>query len=516
MTTTNGNQAIPPNTPVSAKRDRTPALLLAVILLTGLLLIYAAQTGLGRWQVDEFRYFADHRALGWRAYFARFYVSPRPLSEFLIYVYGAIVLAADRPFIPQALLTLWAASLFSIAAAAHATLRRAPGRRLAAAAFGLAPMLFILQISPVTELFYWPIATVAYLPVVAAITSLMLLLSHDPAPATRQAWCCVALLVAALSHEIGAAFAIGFGLAAAALPRPNRQPILWWLAPALAGLLVMLALVLFRSDIVDLGSDTKPYTGRLIASALVALRQMSIDLITTSNFPHDALGITAALLQKSTFATGFALIWIRHGTVHPNRWHLSLAIGIAIAIFFSLLAAYYHYGELCCERHATARQWLIELLFILAATSALLRWPTRPGQRTAWLGPLLLIASLLPVIAQIPAIRADFGQMAIARSARFKTWQSSLAPGPQMQFYMPPDNVDMLIHGTSTTVGTYDLATRSPDPNDLVAAIGRFFRKTTVVACQAWQTQDSFLIDGTFIPACPPHDGPPDIVFNTH
>ncbi len=487
------------------------AILLAFLALLGLSLVYAAQTGLGHWQVDEFRYFADHDSLGWRAYFERFEVSPRPLSELLIYFYGAMVLAFERSFVSAALLSIWGASLLGMAVVARATMVRIRGRLLAAGTLAVAPMLFTLQTSPVTEMFYWPIATVAYLPMAAAITASMFLLADGAGPGWRQGWCGVMLMVAALSHEIGAAMAIGFALGAAAL---GIRVARWWLLPALAGVLVMMGLVLFRSHYVDLGSDTKPYTGRLIASAAASLRQMAVDVVTTGSFAHDLGGVVAALLQKIAFAAGFALIWIRFGAVRSTRWHVALGAGIAAAVYFSLLGAFYHYGELCCERQASARQWLIELDYILAAAAILLRWQGRPI-RAGWVGPLLLVASLLPVIVQIPAMRSDFAQLPMAGAARFKTWRSGLAPGSRMQLYLPPTNPDMLIHGTSTAIGTYDLHTIPYDPGDIVAAAGRFFGKRTVDVCEAWQTAESFLLDGRFIPACPPHDGPPDWVINT-
>ena len=188
-------------------------LLISLTILACLLVMYAAQTGLGHWQVDEFQYFTDHRANGWNAYFKRFYVSPRPLSELFIYVYGTAVLAFNRDLVPEALMVLWGGSLLGIVAAAWATLGRPPARLLAATTLGIAPMIFVMQISPVTEMFYWPVATVAYVPTVAAITALLFLLGEEPSPARRRC-CCTALLVSALSHEIGAALAIGFAVVA--------------------------------------------------------------------------------------------------------------------------------------------------------------------------------------------------------------------------------------------------------------------------------------------------------------
>ena len=485
-----------------------------VAVLVSLFSLYARQTSLGHWQVDEFRYFTDQRALEWRAYIQRLYTSPRPLSEAFIYGYGTMVLAFKRDFIPQVLLAVWAGSLLLTIAAAWSGLRRSPVRGLAAVVLGLAPMIFILQIGPVTELFFWPVATLAYVPTAASITALLFLLDAEPGPA-RQRCCGAALLTAATCHEVGAAFALVFAATASVFvltraTTESRGAVLWLLIPAGAGLCVMLGLVLFRSRFVDLGADTQPYTGLLLASAGAAAWQLLTDIVTTANWPHDPAGGLAAIVQKSMFAVGFAAIWLQCSPVRPNRWHAAMAIGLAGAGYFSLLAAYYHYGQLCCERHAGMRQWLVELGFILAAMAAL----ANRTQMAKWCGPLLVAVSLMPLIKQIPEIRTDLGLIQIAQDARMRTWASGLAAGPQMQFYMPPDSGAMLIHGTSLPVKTFYLDTDA-GLNDLVDSIGAFFGKTVITVCQPWQTHQSFLINGTFIPACPPHDGPPDIVFDT-
>ena len=508
------------------------ALFLLVLVLICLLLAYAAQTGLGHWQADEFSYFADHRALGGRAYFERLYVSPRPLSELLVFVYGSVVLALRGAFITQALLLLWGGSLLAIILTAYITSFGRAGwssRILAAVAIGIGPMLLTMQTGPITEMFYWPIATVAYLPTVAAITCLLLLLGTEPSH-SRRCWCGAALGVATLSHEIGAAVAIGFAITATILAlidnrRDRHLPAMrtvwassWWLSPAIAGIAVMAGLVVFRSSIVDLGSDTKVYTGRLIASAIISVWQSLLEVVRSATFEQSAIGSAASLGQKMIFAIGFALIWMKWGVVKPNRWLGALAGGVVVGIYFSIFAAYYHYGDLCCQRQEAARQWLIELLLILVAVWFLARWPTpikRLAGLRAWAGPGLLIVSLLPVTLQLPALWNDYHMLPFARSARAKTWLSGYTPGKSMEFYMPPDNSNMLVHGTSLDLGTYDLRTGSFAPYDFVNAVGRFFDKSVIVACQSWQTSKSTLVDGTFIPACPPHDGPPDIIVNT-
>ncbi len=493
---------------VPRSRPRLLPLLLALAAVLGILGVFGAQAGLGHWQVDEFRYFHDHWALGLRAFFYRFETSPRPISELLIHLYGALVLELKRPLLEGALLFVWLGSLAGTVAAAHAALRPGAGRWWAALVLGVAPFVFTLVVAPVTEMFFWPVATAAYVPTAAAITALVFLLGEPPGE-RRQAWCGVALWVAALSHEIGAAFAIGFAGAAAVWTWQRRKPVLWWASPAWAGMAVMLSLVVFRSHFDALGAEAKPYTGRLLLSFGAALRQMALDAVTSEPFGSGV----PALVQKAAFAAGVAGVWSRWGTARPNPWLAACGAGLAVAVFFSLLAGFYHYGELCCERHAAIRQWLLALGAVLLAVWALAKqaW----WQRCAdWTGPLLLLASLGPLLLLLPAIREDFGVLELARSARERSWTSGLATGVRMQFYMPPDSPTMLVHGTSLPVGTYETSTL--DWNDLLHSVGRFFGKLGIDACLPWQTEQSFLIDGTrFVPACPPHDGPPDVRFNS-
>ena len=487
-----------------------PALLPAAVSII-LLLIYVGQSGLGRWQVDEFRYFADQRTHGIFALLNRLHDSPRPLSEALIWLYGWVVLQFHRPFVRAALLLLWGGLVAASIGAAWASLNRSPGRLAAAASLGLAPMVFAMQTGPVTELFYWPVAAVAYLPMLAGAGALLFLLAGELTP-RRKRWCLAALLLCALSHEIGAALAIGFALAVALHAVTRRGAVAWeawWMVPAAAGLAVMAGLVLFRSHNIDLGADAKPYHGRLLASAAASLRQLPLDVAAAGDAGGWVAGV--GLGRRIVFAAGFALVWLRAGRVRPG-WLAAFGFGLSVAVFFSLLAAYYHYGDLCCERQAAARGWLIDLGFVLAAVAVLARWPGHAAQRFGWLGPLLLAASLLPMPTRMRAIRADYGVLAMAEQAKGRTWASGLAAGHGgMLFYLPPDSGGMLVHGTSEPVATYELARGAPD---LLDAAGRFFDKSAVTTCLAWQGDKSFLINGRFIPACPPHDGPPDIVWN--
>ena len=489
-----------------------------------LLLVYAGQFGLGRWEVDEFRYFTAQREYGIDAVLNRLYDSPRPFSEALIGLYGWSVLQFQRPLVSAALALLWSGVVIGSILAARVGLNRSPGRLATAVGLGIAPMVFCLQTNRPTEMFYWPVAAAAYLPMLAAAGALPFLLA-GALTRQRKLWCFVALMVCVLSQEIGAALAIGYAMAATLRAvmlrrdtvRASLARELWWIVPVIAGFAVMAGLVLFRSQRVDLGADTKPYHDRLLASIGATLRQLPLDIATVGNADGGWRAAGVGLARKVVFAVGFALVWLRSGRVPPNSWLAVFVSGLGVGVFFSLLAAYYHYGDLCCERQATARGWLIELAFVATAVTALARWPVRqaaaPARLAGWLGPVLLTASLLPTATQIGAIRVDYGLLSLAERAKVRTWASGLATGSrQMLFVMPPDTDAMLIHGTSQPIGTYDLAKGAPD---IIAAAGEFFGKAIVTTCFAWQGEKSVLIDGRrFIPACPPHDGPPDIIWN--
>ena len=494
-----------------AMQDRSRVALWLPLLAAGAVVAaYAGQLGLGRWQTDEYTYFRDERLAGLRALAARLPVSPRPVSELLIHLYGRAVLALDRPLIVTCLGLLWAATLAFLLLAARRALEPGRGRRLLSAALVLSFIAFVLTTNPVTEVFYWPVAAFAYMPTIAGALAAVLLLGGRP-EAGRRRWCGAALLLAACSHEIGAAVAIGLALGAgtAALAARARPTIrdLWWIAPALAGLGVMLALVLFRTGRFELGSEGRATTGNMLASLAATVRHLGRDVLT----PGDGTPASQALAARLLFATGFALTWVRFGQARAGRWLAALALGLFTGAFFSLLAAYFHYGSDCCERQATTRQALIDLLFVIGATALLGRAATSP--LPGWLGPVLLAASLFPFAHRLPAIGEDLANYHLAVEARRKTWASGEAPGAAaMKFFLPPDANGMLIRGTSETIATYAVGSdRTPG---MLTAAGRFFGKTTVIACEPWQTSQSWLLRGHFIPACPPHGGPPDIVYD--
>ena len=502
---------------------RSPALPAAAALLC--IAAYAGQLGLGRWQTEEFTLFANQRDLGLGALPPRLAHSPRPFSEALTFLYGTAVNGVGRPLVEPFLALLWAGMAAAAGAAAWAALPQSPWKALSACALAGVPFAFVLATNEVTEAFYWPVAAAASLPVAGAASALLFLLFRPLTPGRRAA-CCAALLAAGGSSGIGAALALGFAFAAAveAATRPNRlrgaallREGAWWLFPGLVGAAVLATTVLLRAHVVEPGADIQPYTGLLLPSLGVAVRQFALDLVGAAG----SSGLTAILgvAARVAFAAGIAVLWrnAAPGDAGPGRMGAVLAAALIASVGFSLAAAYYRYGTLCCERQATTRAWLLDVLLVLAACWAVARWPA-PGNwlgRSPWLAPVLLTMSLLPALGRAGGLWKGYDVLTLARDGRNRTWRSGAQSGTgQMEFYLPPDGDGLLIRGTSQPLGRYVTdATAGQEAPGMIREVGRYFGKQVVVTCQPWQSEKSWLLNGQFIPACPPHDGPPDVIY---
>lgn len=430
-----------------------------------------------------------------------------------------MVLHLRSPLIAPFLGTLWLATLASASSALYFALPRGRWRIVVSLALPVVLFVFVLVTNEVTELFFWPVAAAAYLPTAVTPLLLMFLLSGPPGRA-RDVACCLALLTGALSSEMGAAFAVGFAAAAAveALSRPSpRGPGLtrglfarggWWALPGLAGLGVAVQLVRGRAHLPELQSASRPFTGHPLASAIAASQQMVRDLVGAAGL-ESGLTWLPALLLKLVFAVSLATVWrwAVPGGIRLGRFAPVLACAILVSAFFSLYGAFLHYGLPCCERQSTTRFWMFDVLAVIVVLVALPRG--LPGPR--WLAPVLLSLSLAPILWRVGGLRADYANLHMATDARMKTWVSAARPGHgPMQFYIPPDELELLIRGTSEPVGRVEIGHGA---SELVDAVGQFFRRQVVDVCQPWQTEQSWLYYGHFIPACPAHDGPPDRIY---
>ena len=70
-----------------------------------------------------------------------------------------------------------------------------------------------------------------------------------------------------------------------------------------------------------------------------------------------------------------------------------------------------------------------------------------------------------------------------------------------------------LVHGTSERLGTYTTLGNAPE---LISKIGLFFGKSTVTACQPWQSDKSWLYNGTLHPGLSAASRTTRIVYDSH
>ena len=475
---------------------------------------YGGQLGLGHWQLDEYVLFHKLQSLGWQALLPRLAVSPYPFSELLLFLYGAAVLGSGSPLVVPFLAALWAGVLGCAMWAAAKALPPSRHRLATGATLVMGLFAFVLATNNITEMFYWPVAAAAYLPTAASAVVLLFLLA-GPLDARRRLGCGAALLVAAASSEMGAALAAGFGGAAAlagtlggraGLGKTFREGA-WWAVPALFSLAVLGVPPLAHALDAEPG-EASLLAGHLSTSLDIGLRQLLLGVVGSDRMGAAAL---AAVLAKLLFALGFAMLWQRDGSSgsETGRWQAVLAAALGGAALFSIVAAYDRSGTLCCERQATARAWFIDLCFILLMAWMLARWPR--WRRVTWTAPTLLAISLCPVLFDLHGLSQDYASYGWAIDARARTWQSARQAGTdRMEFYLAPDEAGQLVHGESKPIGTFRVAADAPQGID---AIGQFFHKSTVTTCQPWQRSESWLINGRFVPSCPPHDGPPDRVW---
>ena len=486
---------------------------LAALAIVG---THAGLIPMGRWQVDEYRLFTRLRQFGAGALPARLLYSPRPFSELLIFLYGETVLHLHRPLVTSFLAVVWAALIASTGLAAYSVLPRSAWRLPLALAFAFALIATALTGADVTEAFYWPMAAAAYVPTLA-VGLCLFFLTGQPLTRRYRAMSGVALTVAACSTEIGAAFALCFALTIAAerllavlQHRVRAAAALsasaWWLIPGALGLLVFLSIfqLRFHYGVSELGAADAQNTEPGMAAVFAALRDLATELVIGSN---QRLGWQAAATScaRLLFTVGFAASWrlAAPNAVRLGRDRVALGVALLGAAFFSLAAAYQHYGQLCCERQQSVRQSFLALDLLVLAIAVLAAWPWagRLARRFPAIPPLILAAGImLPLLWRFEGLSSNYALYHWGIEARARTWASGRQPDTRgMIFYLPPDRPELAVHGTGKPQRTYGHWVDAPN---LLLDMGRFFRKRSVTVCEPWQTERSWVIGGHFIPAC--------------
>jgi hypothetical protein len=405
----------------------------------------------GAWGGDDYTTFGAYRLGGLHYGWFRFWSwSPRPLAELLYGLYGAAAIVSRRPFIVPLLFLGWIAFL----ACAIPTLLHRNRDGMASHVLGTTALLaFVVLGQDVFWVFYWPLAILAYMPVIAtALFLLFSLVNENPQPQLESAGIgtTLVLIAAAWSSESGtlvvlvfSGIAIVYQLIRDQTDAPRLRIVARWIPPIAAGMLVV-AFSLFNhrtADPIFPGGDTAVYHHTL-ASLCAAAARLPLELFSPAGEPsgHFVLGLTV----RALFFAGIYCCWVTRDPAarRDRHWLPVLALALLMAMFLELAATYRQFGAAFDIHHVEVRYGLG--LVILAALAIWLPPPPRLSVRIVRAAaPVLLVAATVPLLLpRYKDLVLDYKFYWEPGRLRAMTWQSGFSPGPAMTIYQPvPDSV---------------------------------------------------------------------------
>lgn len=419
-----------------------------------LLAAYAALLPLSHWQADEFFYFAmlrDHG--GWVLADRVFGWSPRPFSEYLLYMYGNVVSVLRQPVAGWFLGTLWIAWIASVALGTACCGRPINRLRLAAVAVLLGAML---TVRPLSEVFFWPAGAVAYLSTLIAVClGFWMCLDAGVSGWARPWGLALALSLAAACSEVGAMFAVGFVVALTVLDLvgPDRGTAYRSLAPMLLPVViagfVFWVLLHNRVAVGVPGGAEAPYLRRFWPSLGAGFRLALGELPVLDDGRGVADVSGAGLVFKLLLFVGWR--WIAEAAFGFGRRDgervrrlLAFCMGLAAAAWGSAFAAYFQFGYACCTRHWIMRQeFSILAIAALGVLSALWLAPGFIFARSPATARIAAAAPFALLLVLAVALRArdlvhDYRLIPVFMQDRAALWSVLHEPGPSMTCTLPP------------------------------------------------------------------------------
>lgn len=399
---------------------------LATVVSLATVLAFAGLIPLGYWQDEYFTLYQFHES--GLAYFGErlLHWSPRPLSEFFAYLYGLAVYRFDSPLIAEFLAVFW---LLFLAAALWPVRKNRQGFLCACVLTAL-----LLLGHPVAEVFYWPFATVAYLPTIA---SALLLLTLDWGGQMERrsgdTWTFAALMVAAASSEVGALFSAIYVVLLMAIG--NLQHVRRHLVFAIPLLLSAAVLYLQFTGRVAAGGEVfgdPSIAHHALATLAAVAKHLLFELLRGDSGHHAFTVVLSGLITKLLFFYGVYIVMSagKYHSAPTQRRRLILAIAALATATLTYAAAFYNFGSPCCERHATMRQEYVFIAIGSIASYLAARWPRRQARHA---GLLLLCAMLIPLFTAIPKLKAEYVSYAAIRRSDDSTWQSGRSAEPTLR-----------------------------------------------------------------------------------
>ena len=478
------------------------ALIRGGIIASGIVIAtsFALLIPLAQW-ADEYFIFTQYRQAGLTAFADRIlHWSPRPASELVLFAYGSVTTWLKRPLVTEIEILCWgslAAGLILV------PLRRAwRDGSLGATTPMVGLLLFcaFLVGHPVSEVFFWPAASIPYVMTLASVSVVFWLLYFDTVRTRRDRLLLATVLtIAAFSSEVGAFFVAPFTvlLIAMGLGAADRERGAWWgirvpvalIVPLLAACLVFWLLAHGRLEAThELPGQGNPLIRHHLLAALEAapgpfLRQLAFGPAHWGTSLATRILIFLGLLLAFA-GDGHGAAKNGAATRFGPAGLLACAAALLFAAFATVFGAFYQFGTECCQRHSTMREcytWLA--LAALAAAAAMIVTSRRPPLRHLSPGRLCLPVTVLGLGLILAGVGTAFLTERRALGQEYRSydltwridaanWRSGMSPGPAMVFIKRPGQP--IVGGNITSVGHYR---RGPDSASIPQRILMYFGK---------------------------------------
>jgi hypothetical protein len=440
-----------PGTPGARETSLTRAVLWlsAGVILAHFVLVFGAG-----WGGDEFFNIAIFRQNGLNWLVVRMLEwSPRPASDFVLYLYALAVNHWHMPLIAPFLATLWGILFASMILAA-----RQPGSpdRAAQTALALSVGAMFLLGHGLNDLFFWPMGAAPYLLDLAGITVVTFqIISGGVARPAGQWACALGLALAATSSETGLFFALIFTVALVILhllawPRSSRADSsrqAWFVVPLAISLAVAACLACIVRNNPMRGIDAGSAYFHHFWPSLAATMAFAVpDMFWRDGGPA-GIGWPAALVSDALLFAGF--VWgcrVAFCNRLPGREMAALAAALLSCFTLTIFTSYFEYSERVHEPQTAFRRCLVVLGLLAAARLA---GPIADRRRHLLqrLGPMALLGAIaIGFVLRLPGLMNDYALIPDMRAARTLTWQSGLDPTTATLRYVPPPQGEVL-HG---------------------------------------------------------------------
>lgn len=442
-------RASKPGTPGVREANLTRAVLWLSggVILAHFVLVFGAG-----WGGDEFFNIAIFRRNGLNWVVARMLEwSPRPASDFVLYLYALAVNHWHMALIAPFLATLWMVLFASMILAA-----RQPGSpaRTAQTALALSVGAMFLLGHGLNDLFFWPMGAAPYLLDLTgiAVVTFQVISGGVVRPAGQWA-CALGLALAATSSETGLFFALAFTVALSVLhmlsrPRSRRAGFrseAWLVVPLAISLAVAACLAyIVRNNPTRGIDDGSAYFHHVWPSLAATLSVAVPDMFLRDGGPAGISWPAALVCDALLF---FGLVWgcrFAFANRLPGREMAALVAALSSCFMLTIFTSYFEYSERVHEPQTAFRRCLVVLGLL---TAARLAGPIADRHLLQRLGPMALLGAIAIGFAlRLPGLMNDYALIPDIREARALTWQSGLDPTTATLRYVPPPQGQVL-HG---------------------------------------------------------------------